>query len=518
MFTRPFFIAAFATISASAFSLHFTRQVRTVQLHPNGQLGKCVTLKGTTASNGVAVALSSCNNSPEQAWEIASGSTKVKLAGSNFCLDAGEAPGNGVQMKVWTCYDNLPAQQWYFTQDRRIALENKGLCLDLPNGNNADGTTLQTWQCTDGNTNQIWTIADPNTSSSSSSSSSSTSSTSSPPTSTPNPSVRLHPNGNNNKCVDVKGDIRANGTPVQIYDCNGSGAQNWSVKKGSTKVQLTGTNFCLDAGTNPASGVGMKIWICYDNLPAQQWYYTNDNRVAVEGKGQCLDLTSGSLNNGNQVQTWQCTDVTCILDLDMSTSLLIGGLTLGVLPLIDAFPLFSIPWQNTASELTRRGSQYPSSYNAIYNIDDPSSISTDSRNTGIALIFFLLFCASLVGLCFYWKILRRWTSTRLQPRSETTPSSTVNSEDSGPGFGFDGLSRYKRNEIRRKDSDTSTTFINARLPIFNLKLPRKPPKLRLSHATPLPPLSISRNQSKARSQESDVVKYGGSLFVVEGGS
>ena len=29
----------------------------------------------------------------------------------------------------------------------------------------------------------------------------------------------------------------------------------------------------------------MKIWQCYDNLPAQAWFYTADNRVALTGKG-----------------------------------------------------------------------------------------------------------------------------------------------------------------------------------------------------------------------------------------
>ncbi|KAL0953322.1 hypothetical protein HGRIS_004567 [Hohenbuehelia grisea] len=52
----------------------------------------------------------------------------------------------------------------------------------------------------------------------------------------------------------------------------------------------------------------MKIWTCYDDLPAQAWYYTADRRTAVTGKGQCLDLTNGSLKNGNRVQTWKCTD------------------------------------------------------------------------------------------------------------------------------------------------------------------------------------------------------------------
>jgi hypothetical protein len=32
----------------------------------------------------------------------------------------------------------------------------------------------------------------------------------------------------------------------------------------------------------------MKIWQCYDNLPAQAWYYTSDNRIALTGKGWFL--------------------------------------------------------------------------------------------------------------------------------------------------------------------------------------------------------------------------------------
>ena len=77
------------------------------------------------------------------------------------------------------------------------------------------------------------------------------------------------------------------------YDCNGTNAQKWVIKKGQTKVKVAGQNFCLDAGSNPASGVKSKIWQCYDGLPAQDYWYTDDNRIAVTGKGQCLDLTDG---------------------------------------------------------------------------------------------------------------------------------------------------------------------------------------------------------------------------------
>jgi len=35
---------------------------------------------------------------------------------------------------------------------------------------------------------------------------------------------------------------------VPRYDCNGTPAQKWIIQSGSTKVQLAGTNYCLDAG------------------------------------------------------------------------------------------------------------------------------------------------------------------------------------------------------------------------------------------------------------------------------
>jgi len=117
----------------------------------------------------------------------------------------------------------------------------------------------------------------------------------------------IHPNGNPNKCLDVRAARFANGTPVQIYDCNGTAAQKWVFRAGSTKVRVEGTNYCLDAGTSPANGIGMKIWTCHDNLAAQQWRYTGERRLELEGKGFCLDLTRGQLWNGNLAQTWSCT-------------------------------------------------------------------------------------------------------------------------------------------------------------------------------------------------------------------
>lgn len=58
-------------------------------------------------------------------------------------------------MKVWQCYDNLPAQAWWLTDDGRIALEGQGLCLDLTDGSMVPGTIPQTWQCVDGGSGRL---------------------------------------------------------------------------------------------------------------------------------------------------------------------------------------------------------------------------------------------------------------------------------------------------------------------------------------------------------------------------
>ncbi|KXN92874.1 hypothetical protein AN958_07083 [Leucoagaricus sp. SymC.cos] len=98
-----------------------------------------------------------CNGTPAQLWVLNQNQTAVRLANSPFCLDAGATPGNGTPMKIWECFDNLPAQQWFLTVDDRIALFNQGLCLDLTNGDLTNTNVVQTWKCTNGDVNQIWT-------------------------------------------------------------------------------------------------------------------------------------------------------------------------------------------------------------------------------------------------------------------------------------------------------------------------------------------------------------------------
>ncbi|KAF9447937.1 carbohydrate-binding module family 13 protein [Macrolepiota fuliginosa MF-IS2] len=121
----------------------------------------------------------------------------------------------------------------------------------------------------------------------------------------------LNPNGNNDKCIDVKDGVFANGTAAQIYDCNHTAAQQWVVRLGSTTIQLANTNFCLDSITaTPANGTPMRIWQCISGIATQQWSFTaatTGGRVTLGNQGICLDLRdAGDVTNGNVVQAYKC--------------------------------------------------------------------------------------------------------------------------------------------------------------------------------------------------------------------
>ncbi len=72
-------------------------------------------------------------------------------------------------------------------------------------------------------------------------------------------------------CVDVRGASSANFTPVQVYTCNGTGAQRWTVAAGNT-LQALGK--CMDingGGTwSTTPGTQLQIWSCSGNAN-QHW-------------------------------------------------------------------------------------------------------------------------------------------------------------------------------------------------------------------------------------------------------
>jgi glucosylceramidase len=107
------------------------------------------------------------------------------------------------------------------------------------------------------------------------------------------------------KCLDVAGASSANGTAVQLYDCNGTAAQQWTVQPDGS-VQALGK--CLDVTSgSTADGAKVQLYDC-NGTGAQQWSYNpSTGDVVNTAADKCLDVTDNSSANGARAQIWSCT-------------------------------------------------------------------------------------------------------------------------------------------------------------------------------------------------------------------
>ncbi|MDQ0947726.1 beta-glucanase (GH16 family) [Streptomyces phaeochromogenes] len=105
------------------------------------------------------------------------------------------------------------------------------------------------------------------------------------------------------KCVDVAGASSANGTPVQLYDCNSSAAQQWTV---ASDGSIRALGKCLDVtGNGTADGSTVQLWDCGGGAN-QRWVVSAAGDIVNPQANKCLDVTGNSSANGTRLQIWTC--------------------------------------------------------------------------------------------------------------------------------------------------------------------------------------------------------------------
>lgn len=114
--------------------------------------------------------------------------------------------------------------------------------------------------------------------------------------------------GAKGSCLDVAGGGKTNGTPVQIYTCNGGAAQQWTLEGSEDDLHLrnVGSQKCLDvAGNASANGTKIQISDCYKSK-GQSWQ--GDARATAPLKslttGKCLDLSA--FTKSTDARLWDC--------------------------------------------------------------------------------------------------------------------------------------------------------------------------------------------------------------------
>ncbi|MER7892404.1 ricin-type beta-trefoil lectin domain protein [Micromonospora sp. NPDC094482] len=106
-----------------------------------------------------------------------------------------------------------------------------------------------------------------------------------------------------NKCLDVRSGATADGTQIQLYTCNGSTSQAWTVTPNST-VRALGK--CLDvSGGGSADGTKIQLWTC-NGTGAQNWSAQADGTLRNPQSGKCLDVSGNNSADSTPVHLWTC--------------------------------------------------------------------------------------------------------------------------------------------------------------------------------------------------------------------
>jgi hypothetical protein len=102
------------------------------------------------------------------------------------------------------------------------------------------------------------------------------------------------------ECLDVANAVSNPGVTVQIFHCNGTGAQAWTAGTNGTLVAL---GKCLDAAS---PGVGSRVEINNCNgSPSQTWQLLS-GAIKNPQSALCLDVRGGSSADYTPLVTATC--------------------------------------------------------------------------------------------------------------------------------------------------------------------------------------------------------------------
>jgi predicted alpha-1,2-mannosidase len=106
------------------------------------------------------------------------------------------------------------------------------------------------------------------------------------------------------KCVDVDHSGTADGTKIDLYTCNGTNAQNWTVPGDGT---LRAFGKCIDVTkSGVANDTLVQLYGC-NNSGAQEWTYIASTGALLNPEsGKCLDDPRSTTTDGTQLQIYTC--------------------------------------------------------------------------------------------------------------------------------------------------------------------------------------------------------------------
>jgi hypothetical protein len=120
---------------------------------------------------------------------------------------------------------------------------------------------------------------------------------------TPPPSGNRIISNWNGKCIDVPSSNFSDGVQLQVWTCNGTGAQNWTATGGTMQIQ----NKCMDiASGSTANNAVVQLWTC-NGTGAQRFTLNAAGDLVNAQSGRCVDIGGWNAAEGAKLIQWDCT-------------------------------------------------------------------------------------------------------------------------------------------------------------------------------------------------------------------
>jgi non-reducing end alpha-L-arabinofuranosidase len=106
------------------------------------------------------------------------------------------------------------------------------------------------------------------------------------------------------RCLDDPNGTTANGTQMQIFDCNGLAAQRWTYNPGTKQLTVVGK--CLDASNHGTTNNTPVIIFDCSGQTNQQWNLNSNGTITGVQSGLCLDATGRGTANATKIILFAC--------------------------------------------------------------------------------------------------------------------------------------------------------------------------------------------------------------------
>jgi hypothetical protein len=265
---------------------------------------KCLDAGGGPKGDGTPLQLWRCNGTEAQAFAfrlLDGGRFNLVHAGSGTCVDvAARGDRNDTQLRLARC---TGAASQAFTRTRagnefQLVSADGARCFEVEGGRSDNGTRILHRSC-HGGPNQLWHPPGPISEA--------------PPPPRPRDEPVVLVSAASGKCLDAGGGPKRLGTPLQLWECNGTEAQDFEFRvTGERQINVlhARSGMCLDVASPGTSRNDRQLRLAPCTGAASQVFARvaagNAFQLISAANGHCLDVEGSRSDNGTRILDWGC--------------------------------------------------------------------------------------------------------------------------------------------------------------------------------------------------------------------